>query len=651
MSQELNELHQILFELYQKNLTFLKENYVELFEKIENMSKAIESGEYEEKYSLEMHDGYFDIKNLENGGFYYAMNSYNDAQERTEKNDYSTNFSWNLLRQNSFTNQLLKSEDFQDVLPIVDYINAKVDLKNINFREIFKMVFIGVGLGVHIDEIYKKLNPKTILIVEPELEIFRLSLFTIDYTQFTGQNKKMFFSVGENEEERKKSYTKFYSYQDFINFNIKYYKILDNYDYIYDELTSVFAKNEAVGFPYQLVLENLHKSLEQMKKKERFLSFDLLAQNKILKNKKVLIIAAGPSLDSYIDWIHIHQDKFMIICVDVILRKLEKNGIVPDIVVSIDGSHRCGDYIKTDDPEYLKNSAMVFMSQQDQYTLDVAKNYNKYFSQSVSIVDELGFLGSVPNVGTFSLSVAYFAGANEIYMIGNDAAFDQKTGERYSKDSSWYVKDILDHGSEGRVSEHDVIEVKGNLRETVKTNRNLYRFKEDFEWFITNSNFTEIDLFNLSDGAKIKGMAPKSKEEMDKLILKSEVMKKNILEDMNSVSLIIDSLDFTEDIKIINTVLRKISKYRKCKYKDRDDFLQNKLDLMIWVLEQSKHCGNGVVSKLFLKFTSLADIYVNFVLNLKQNNLHTKEEINIIFQMWIGGLYNLFKDIKKAMTV
>jgi len=652
MSEELHELQKVLFVLYQKNLAFLKENYFDLFEKVEKMSKSIETGEYEEKYSLEMINGYFDIKNLENGGFYYATDTSIDAMERTEYNDFSTSSSWNLLRQNPINKKLLKSEDFQDVLPIIDYINEKVDFDKVSFREIFKMVFIGVGLGLHINEIYNKLNPKAILIIEPELEIFRLSLFTMDYTVFSGTNKKLFFSIAENEKERRSTYDSFYIYQDYINFNIKYYKLLLNHEYIYDELTSYYSKSESTGFPYKLVLENLHKTLELMKNKEHFLSFDLLVEKKILKDKKVILIGAGPSLDHYIDWIYEYQDKFIIICVDVIVKKLEKNKIIPDIVVSIDPSHRCGDYINTDDPQYLKNSAVIFMTQQDQYTLDIAKNYNKYLSQSVPIVEELGYLGTVPNVGTYSLSIAYFAGANEMYFIGNDAAFNQETGDRYSKDSSWYVKDIVeDNIPKGMVSDYDVIKVKGNLREEVKTNRNLFRFKSDYEWFIDKNNFEGRSLYNLSDGAYIDGMVPTTKEEMEKLVSLMQQLKKDIVKDMDSVSRVVDSLDFEEDIKTINAVLRKISKYKKHKYKDRDDFLQNKLDLMIWVLEQSKHCGNGVVPNLFLKFTSLADIYVNFVLNLEQRNLHTKEEINIIFQMWITGLYNLFKDIKKALTV
>jgi hypothetical protein len=66
--------------------------------------------------------------------------------------------------------------------------------------------------------------------------------------------------------------------------------------------------------------------------------------------------------------------------VDVILRKLEKNGIVPDIVVSIDPSHMCAEYLKCDDKEFLKNSAYVFLSQQHDDVKDVVIKENVFMA-------------------------------------------------------------------------------------------------------------------------------------------------------------------------------------------------------------------------------------------------------------------------------
>ena len=70
---------------------------------------------------------------------------------------------------------------------------------------------------------------------------------------------------------------------------------------------------------------------------------------------------------------------------------------------------------------------------------------------------------------------------------------------------------------------------------------------------------------------------------------------------------------------------------------------------MIWILEQTKVMTTNLYSNLFLTFSNLSDIYVNYLLNLRQNNLHNKEEINKVSKMWAKGAVVLFKDIKNSL--
>ena len=639
------EIENIAIELYQKNLLFLKENFFDIFQKIDCLSKEIEFGIYQEEYSLEFINGYFDIKNLKNNGFYYAVNSYKDSEERAKYNDFTSDSSWNLLHKDD-NDKLVSFDTFHDVLPIVDYINEKIDINHLKFKKIMKMVFAGTGLGFHIHEIYKKLDPKTILIIEPNLELFRLSLFTLDYSFFQKKDKKLFLCVEDKEDKRRQSYAQFYSYQPYVNFNIKHYKLLKNNNYIIEELTDVFSKNEVISYTYKLLLKNLKLTVELARKKENFLSMNLLLEKKILKDKKVLLIGAGPSVDNYIDFIKENQSKLIIICVDIIVRKLEKYNIKPDILVSIDPLSIISEFLTTKDDNFLNDTAIVLMTQQHEETLKVVNKYHTYFAQSMRIFKHLGYLGTVPNVGTYATNFAFFAGTEEFYFIGNDAAFNQDTGERYAKDSPNYIKDSLETIESDKVSDYDVIEVEGNFRETVKTNRELYRFKTDFEAIISAYNMQEKKLYNLSDGVYIEGMEPLSKEDFSKILSNHPDENKDIIGQMNTVSTVVKTSDFSDDIVIINGILQRISKYRKKSYKDSNDFLKNKLDLMVWILEQSSKCDSNITRDLFLRFTELADVFVNLILNINQEDLEKKEEVNKVANLWISGLYNLFKDIK-----
>lgn len=654
MDQELKEIEVMLHNLYIKNLNFLKEGYIDVFEKVENLSLKIESGEYTETHSLEMMNGYFDIKNLENNGYFYASNSYEDAEGRAQHNDFTLNSSWDLLQRTADNKYLTFGENYKDVLPVVQYINENVDLENVEFREIFKMVFIGTGLGLHIDAIYRKLNPKAVLIVEPELEIFRLSLFMIDYTQFVGQNRVLFLSVGDDESERKKVYKEFRKYQDYLNFNIKHYKLLRNYDYIKDEITGHFAGGGASSFPYKLLLDNLHITVKLAREKEKFFDLTLAQKEKPFKGKRVLLISAGPSLKNYLDWIYENQDKFIIVCVEVIVQALEEKKIIPDIVTAIDPHPTLmAEYIKTKDPNFLKNSAMVIFTQLHESFLEAAKNTNIYCFQSLPLLKDLPFIDSGGNVGTFAFVVAFFLEPEEFYLIGNDAALDQETGLIYSDDiEGWLQQEIeLETESQDRnITIDDVIEVKGNFRDRVKSTRLLISFREQYEHFFEQIKPEEYKIYNLSDGAYIDGMKPLLREKFEKEATDFETIEKSVLKDLDKAFRTLDNVNFDKDITILNTILRKVTKFKKDTFKDRDDFLKNKLDLMIYIVESCKKFENNSLFLLFMQFTELADQYVNFVLNLKQKNLHSKEEINKLARMWSSGVYNLFKDIKKSTS-
>lgn len=654
MSIDISELETSLLSVYQKNLNFFKENFFHIYQKIETLSDKISKDKTYENYSLELCSNYFDIKNLENNGFYYSTNSYLDAEEREKTVDFSLNRSFDLLRKDGITNKLVKPLELKDVLPIVDFINKEVDLENIEFQEIKKFIYIGVGLGLHINEIDKKIKSYTTLIIEPELEIFRLSMFTLDYTVFAEGNRKLILSVGNETNQRKEALINFYYHHDYMNYNVKYYNLLNNLDYIHDEIAEFFGSNFMLAFPYHKVITNLNRTLNFVKNEERFLKLEDIQSKDIINNKKVLMISAGPSLDNYIDLIEKEQEKFIIVCVDVIVRKLEKHNIVPDIVFSIDPSPLCAAYLTTVDPSFLKDSAILLMTQQHQKTIEVLKerNLNLYCSQFSDIFEELGYLGTSENVGTFSFLVMVRLEAKELYLIGNDAAFDQRTGSRYSKDSSYSQVENLEEINKDKnfISLDDVLTVKGNLQDEVKTNRSLLNFKHTYDVTINylkdSYNYTA---YNLSDGVFVDGLNPLSEGVFKEKVLEFEISDFQAVESFNSISCILNKQKHDNDIKIINSIIQRSKKFQKLKFNSKNNLLEKKLDLMIWILESSKKMEMKFIGKIFLQYTEVIDTYINFMLNLKQRDLHDKKHIDLIGLYWSNGVISVFKDIKDTL--
>jgi len=653
MEKELSDISNTLLTIYNNNLKFLEENFEDIFNRVNTLSNKINDGTYKENYSLEYIDGYFDILNNNDNTWFYATNSYEDADSRAKNSNFTKDGSLDLLRKGQDGKSFIGANSFGDVMPILNYMNENIDFNNIEFQKIYKFVFMGVGIGIHLHEINKKLNPFTTLIIEPELEIFRLSLFTIDYSEFQINNKKLFLSVEDSKIDRTRMTHEFYMYHNYMNYNIKHHLLIQNYNYLQDELIDFFSTNDVTSFPYNLTLKNIHKTIGFIKQKDRFLNMDTIQNKKILKDKNILVVSAGPSLDNYIEWIEENQNKFTIISVDVIVRKLEKHNIVPDIVVSIDPSHLCATYLTCEDKNYLKNSCIVFLSQQDEEVMKVVKDLNYYFAQSIPLLPELGFLGSVSNVGTYSFMLACHLGANKLYTIGNDAAFNQETGSRYSKDSSCEITENTElvKAEDNVVSSFDILEVEGNLRDNVKTNRTLLTFKDSFEAIIVSlKTHYDFEVYNLSDGVKLEGFESMKYDEIDKI--KDDLSSKNydIQELLNSVSEVVKLPDYKSDIQILNSIISKVKKHKSINIKSRDHYLAQKLDIMIWFLEKSKKMSSSVFGNIFLLYIELADIYVNFLLNLRQDNVNNIETITTINKLWSDGVINVLKDLKKSIS-
>lgn len=652
MEYEIDDLNSTLLNVYINNLKYLEKNQPKVFKKIDNLSKQLGKGEVVENYFLECNKEveYFDIFDINKQKFIYGFNTFQEAELRTEKVDFSVHHSINLLRTDPRNNKFTLNHGLKNSKNLIDFLNEKIDFENINFSKIFKFIFIGVGCGVHIHEIYKKVNSMTTLIIEPNLEIFRLSLFLVDYSLFEKENKKLFLSVDETVFERDITYHQFNEYHSYMNYNVKHHLFSIEYEYLLNEIIDFYGHNYVGAFSHIAVLEVFNRTLNFFKNKFRFFQKDLVLKSKPLKDKKVLLISAGPSLDKELDWIRKNQNKFIIICVDVILRKLEKNNIIPDIVFSIDPSHLCAKYLTCENKDFLRNSAIVFLSQQHQDVLDVTKDLNTYFSQVLFISQRLGYSFSLSNVGIFSFAFSLFLGGNKLYTIGNDAAFNQETGNRYAEDSSHKQKEILtfeenNNKDKKQISQEDIIEVKGNIREIIKSNRNLLNFKYDYETYLHSLKKTNLKLYNLSDGAYIEGLIPISSNDIYLENTDNKTFNaKNIFDSITIDN--IDDINYEEDIKIINSIVQRLRKTKKLNIKDKNDFLQNKLDITIWILEQSKKTKLEFFGNLFLKYINMIDIYVNFTLNLKQKDLHTKENLEKIMTYWCDNSIEFFKEIK-----
>jgi len=267
-----DDITELLHSNFLKNMDFLKKNFLDVYNEIENLSLSLEKDEIKEQYSIELVDNYFDIFNHKNKSYFYATNSFAQADIISNYINFTKEGSLDLLRKVPQTNQLIFNDYYYEMKPIINFINNNVDFENIEFKKIYKFVYIGTGLGYHLQEINKKIDSYITLIIEPDIEIFRLSLFTTDYTIFDEGNKKLFLSIGNDKLKRLHNIASFSSYHDYMNYNVKYYNFLESTSYIKNELKDYFGNNSVIDFPYKAIIQVFGRTLYYMKDNNKFIS-------------------------------------------------------------------------------------------------------------------------------------------------------------------------------------------------------------------------------------------------------------------------------------------------------------------------------------------------------------------------------------------
>ena len=175
MTEAQIQLQNALTTTFLANLAFLSEYDNELYHRVDELSRMIENGTYEEKYHLEfiMEDGDFDVYDVVNEKYLYdrkptkrneeLINKINfDIKESifvlapyfTIKDKYKVDYEkrFELEKLGDLTNLTLK--DIQEYTDFTkDYLEYRVKKK---FKRVDKFIFMGTLLGRHIPKIADK---------------------------------------------------------------------------------------------------------------------------------------------------------------------------------------------------------------------------------------------------------------------------------------------------------------------------------------------------------------------------------------------------------------------------------------------------------------------------------------------------------------
>lgn len=214
----------------------------------------------------------------------------------------------------------------------------------------------------------------------------------------------------------------------------------------------------------------------------------------IFKDKAVVIVGAGPSVDSQLDRLRKYRDKITVFATGHIIRRLVNEGIIPDAVIITDPQPLM---YKQIDGVNLKGIPMILLSTASSSVID-------YYNGSIYVAYQSGYelaeikakeIGATlfetgGSVTTTALDIALRFGAGKIIFVGVDLAY---TGG-YSHASG-----------EGRKVENidGLRQVRSNTGDMVYTSKNLDIYRKWIERRL--EGVRDAVVYNTGEGAEIKG--------------------------------------------------------------------------------------------------------------------------------------------------
>ena len=214
----------------------------------------------------------------------------------------------------------------------------------------------------------------------------------------------------------------------------------------------------------------------------------------IFKDKAVVIVGAGPSVDPQLTSIKKCRDKITVFATGHITRKLVNEGIIPDAVIITDPQPLM---YKQIDGVNLKNIPMILLSTAsssivEYYNGPIYVAYQSGYELAEIKAKEIGatLFETGGSVTTTALDIALRFGAGKIIFVGVDLAY---TGG-YSHASG-----------EGRKVENidGLRQVRSNTGDMVYTSKNLDIYRKWIERRIEGVMDTKF--YNTGEGAVIKG--------------------------------------------------------------------------------------------------------------------------------------------------
>ena len=552
------------------------------------------------------------------------------------------------------------------------------------------LYFFGIGNGILIKLLFTNPTHQQIIVFEPNVEILYIALHIVDFSKEILNDKLKIYIPQEM------SYAK--ALNVFLNPDIKLF--VRTYELIiYSNYYEHFYSKEIIELNQLLIraikqiitnygndtidtligIEHQIKNIPQMLKNPYY---------KQLINKKnselAIIVATGPSLTKQLPLLKEIQEYVTIISVDASMPILEKAGIVPDFVTSLERVEATAKFFENTSKNFQEKIIKVHASLQHEKVLNNSHgnkilvmrpySYNKFLG-----LHKYGYLGIGMSAANMAYELAYSLKFQKIILIGQDLA--------YAKKGTSHADGHVYGENEIKFKETDEYVTAYGGDEVIRTSRTWNMFRNFFEKDIEYTTKEGIETINATEGGArihgtiempfkevIKNYLPKNKKKAIKLKIATE---KSINKDLlKAHKKIIDMYNFGTKIQSqIEKLFLKVAKECKLleelnekKQLEKIDYnkllkLSAQIDKLKTKIETKKFTslyGDNIQSYLVNKELDLAKIIVrpsnteidkqvkliDWIMNHKEWLFMLAGSINAQRVVIERSIYNLEKELK-----
>ena len=394
------------------------------------------------------------------------------------------------------------------------YVNKPLDEVTERYREIMAkksryplLFFYGIANGLLV-KMFTNLD-KYAVVVEPNLELIYIALSLFDFAKEIEENRLHIFYEPDIDFHGLMTVLKHKDVKTFL----KLYDLEINnsyYDFYQDQILEVnrtFIKNishviHSEGNDANDSLIGLNHHLKHLPAMIRSYTFESLVAN--VNTKNAVIVSTGPSLAKQLPLLKEYREYMTILCIDASLPILQKEGIAPDIVFSLERVEPTAKFYEELDKELLKDTIFSPTSIVHPKTLQNLKGMR----QSISMrpfgytkafkLNKWGYIGIGMSAANMAMDFAYVAKFKKIALIGQDLAFGED-GKTHSKGALY--------GEEETQYKKDTLKIKGYYGGEVLTSKVWNMFLNFFVHDIYEIKEKEnVDIYNCTEGgAYIEG--------------------------------------------------------------------------------------------------------------------------------------------------